>query len=260
MLGLLLAAATAHACAAPTTAAALTAQAVEAHEAFSVLDDPGFEAALQAIEAGLPCLEDALSPQQAARIHAARALDSFARDADTVPTFRAVLSADPALRFSPWLPDSHLIYIELGVAERMAPQEGRALELDDGDTMLVNGRAGDAIVLQQPNILQLQRGGAVTDSALVEGQSVPDWVVLAPEPMAPEIKRRLILGGATTLSAIAAGQLVVLSADIRDQYLSADTPRSDLGALKRQNTLAAASAAGVGLVSVGLGTALVWTW
>lgn len=254
----------------PVSAEALTAHAVRAHDTFAKLDDEGFDAAIASLQSQAPCLSEPLSPEQAGRVHAARALASFVGDgADTVPTLQAALSADPELTFGPWLPDNHVIYVELGIAKRMPEDPTRQLDLQAGEAVLINGHPGDAVVVRpgedatalQPALLQLQQGASVSKSALLDvGEPLPEWLLLADEPISPAAKRRLALGGATAMSALASGALVTLTAYQRDQFLSSDTQYTDLESIERRNRLTFAGAVGAAAVSAGFGTALVVTW
>jgi hypothetical protein len=263
MIALALLGAAAWGCDEVVTADALMDDTDAAREAFLAMDAGGFSAAMEALEGGVPCLEEALSPAQAAQVHIASALAGFlARDEQvTIAAFQAARAADPTLDLSRWVPASHPVTMEFRLAERLDQEPPTALDTAAEVTLWIDGVPGEALVLTRPSVLQLERAGQIVDSALwTPGPPLPEWAPLAPERIPPEIRRRLWLGGSAAVATAGSAALFILSSGAHTRFLDPSTPYEELDELERAADLTSAFGIGAGAVAGGLATALVLRW
>lgn len=259
----LLLAVPAHA-ACPADPADLRRTLEEAGAAYLDLDLDGFRSRLERVRDDVPCLETALGPSQAARVHFAYALGAFLdRDQDRMlRAVRGVLAADPA--FEPGedvaRPGSDL-YVAFQLARR--PRDPVVEPLPEG-AWVVDGRPGvddvplDRNTLVQRVDVQPVRTWYVQEPVLPEGLAPP-----TPAPVLPqvEVRRRsrplLAVGiGAGVVSVAALSGAAVL----KDRYYDEEDPPIDPDAVRTWNHVAgiggwalATGAAGLGLGAVVLG-------
>lgn len=232
----------------------------KARDAFAAMDAERFAGLVTSLEAGVDCLSRAISPQQAAEIHTVRALSAFlaSDEVSSGASFQAALAAQPDLTLD-WLPPGHPIFFELRYAERVMVDDRRALRPAEG-LVMVDGHMADELARERPAILQRQEGGAVVESVLVRlDEPTPSWAPLAPEPLSAEVRRRIWLGGAATVSALSAGTLLGLSAQSREAYLRT-TDHELLPDLERRTNLTSAASIAMAGVAAGFGVGLVVAW
>ncbi|MFT4622480.1 MAG: hypothetical protein ACI8PZ_001136 [Myxococcota bacterium] len=197
MVWLLLAASAFAGCDLPSLRSALA----EAETAFAELDSDTFSTA--ATDAGytLSCLEEAMTPVDAASYHRLKALKAFidGQPADTTGAFAAVLATQPGYQLpDPLAPPGHPLRAAFEAAGQLAdlgtfdlPQPGQGWVQIDGRRVLA-APAGRPWVFQK-----FDRAGEVESSAWVpSGGSFPDYpgpevapapvpVVAAPPSIAP---------------------------------------------------------------------------
>lgn len=233
----LLASLAAHAapCDAPVTPTELAAQADEATLAWATLDEDGFVEAVDAIDGSLPCLDAALSTEQAAAVHRVRGLRHFL---DSEPdrasaAFRAAAEADPGYAVSDRVaPQGGKLWRLITDAGSVDGEVGRPLTTEDGTEAWVDGLQGGRRASDRPAIVQLGRVDQVSWSHLLEpGQAFapPTAAVAAlppaddppsaPPPVAPPSRKGvdpvwIAAGG----SAVASAGLFGASAGLRGRF------------------------------------------
>ena len=192
----------------------------EATLAWAAMDEDGFREAAARAEAVVPCLDEPVSPEQAANLHGLRALAAFL-DGDTTTArtrLEAAHAADEGYAISTRLaPEGGPLWtlsVEASEADR---DPGRPLSLLDGGTVWVDGTEGGRRSDQRPALVQVGADGRASWSALLEpGQAFePPAPVLAelPDggsddvriPRAPEAPARGAEGGGATALWAAAG-------------------------------------------------------
>jgi len=250
-------------CPGPIPPRGLVQRAAEAEAAFVALDAGAFDAAIAAMESEVACLGAPLSPEQAARVHAARALSAYLHgdEVRTIAAYQAALGADASVAQPDGLDAGHPIRMERRLAEKLPANEVLALEPAEGERLLVDGHLQDARVLQQPALLQRVRGDAVLDSALLRMDApLPPWAPLAPERLSPEQRRKVWLGGLTTASSVTA--LVSWGVALRAyvQFQNDGTNYQQLPQLEQQANRFSTVAIVSGGVAAGSGAALVFVW
>jgi len=149
--------------------------------AFRRMDEYAMRAARDRVIAELPCVDTALEPSDAARIHESFALGAFLEgdDARVQAGLRAALRADPGYQPDPELAPSggvlDRIYNQArampAVATAPLPAQARALRIDGSDT--------DARPVEGPLLVQyLGSDGAPVRSAMLHGrETLPEWAL-----------------------------------------------------------------------------------
>jgi hypothetical protein len=247
-------------CPAPVTPGEIGQLAADARESFARMSAERFAEQVARLEAAVPCLDRQLTPEQAAELHTVRALAAFLEsdEVSAAASLQAALAASPELSLD-WLPPGHPIFFELRYAARTMVDERRSLRPESG-LVVVDGRMVDEVVPDRPAILQHEADGAVLDSALIAlGEPLPDWAPLAPMPLSPEVRRRLWLGGAATVSALTSGTLLGLSAQYRETYLRT-TDHALLPDLERKTNLTSAGSIAMAGLAAGFGVGLAIAW
>lgn len=249
-------------CGAPAGPAALQESAERASVAFGALDPPTFAAAREDLDAGLPCLDQPVPPEVAARIHVVSALASFLDDdeAGTVAAFQAAQAADPALSLGDWLPEAHPVRLDWRFAQRLETALPSPVEVADGAELHADGRAVEALVLGRPAVLQRRSAGTVAETLYWQGDTLPDWVSLAEPRLSADTRRHLWLGAGTAVSASATVALLAVAASADRRFSEDDTPYSDLEGLRRTANTASTLGIGAGALTTGLGLTLAFTW
>jgi hypothetical protein len=191
MLTLLLTvAAQAAPCDAPVSPASLAAQADEATLAWATLDEDGFVEALDALDAGLPCLEAPLGPDQAAAVHRMHGLRAFLEDDSDAAraSFRAAALADPGYELSDRVaPEGGKLWRLITEAAAADGEAGRPLSLLDGGQVWVDGVVGGARAEDRPAVVQVGADRSVVWSRLLgPGEAfAPPAAALATLPSRP---------------------------------------------------------------------------
>jgi hypothetical protein len=162
--------------------------------AFRRMDEHAMRAARARVEAELPCVDAALAPQDAARIHETIALEAFLEGdgARVKEGLRAALRADPRYEPHPELAPAggvlHRLYEDARALPdaRTAPLPPRAARLR------IDGATADARPLEGPVLVQrLESDGLPSHSALLQGKEpLPEWA-LSPTPQGPSVARSL---------------------------------------------------------------------
>lgn len=261
----------------PVTAGQFVSHAERAVAAFEDLDDDGFNAALTDATASIPCITSALTPEQAASFHRARALQTFlvGDEPGTTKNFRAALRAEPTFVLPVSLAPAGG---PLAALYQRAASEGtdatKPLPNLTG-TAIVDGRDSKQLPTTTPAIVQITAPGGsvlwadvivgvdeIPSSMLTTSAPAPGPVpVLKPEPsdnlstVAPIDRAPRERSGArkpllisAIASGVAAAALYGTSAAVRSSY--DNNPRAST----RQTVNALYfSALGVGVVGASLG-------
>lgn len=176
---LLAAAASAADCPVPVAANALLARLDAAEDAYADLDVDAFTTAADAVALELPCLEEPVTIELAARVHRIRALLQWgdANEAAARRSLAALKRITPAETLPVDLvPSGHALHQALAQAD--ATTWDVVPEPVEGDTLSFDGTPG-ARPAHQPTIAQHLRGEEV------------DWtVLLAPDAALPEYDAR----------------------------------------------------------------------
>ena len=273
----------------PCPASSLGVQrlASQADTAFTAMDDQGFLAALESIQASVACLGEPITPSTAAAVHRAQALAAFLDQDDpgSMRCFRAAIGADPAhslaLDLAP--PGSELAM----TYERARAQDDPGYTLlvaDDGAALLLDGTSSARKPDGLPVVVQLlDRRGQVNWSGYLQPDDPwPEGVHPAPLTYAEPAERRwsaLDLGelpvpriagaGALAVTAVALGvRAVGKGATWRDAEAHCETlvggcSDHSVAATQHVHRQAAGLGVGAGIAAAGslaLGASLVWRW
>ena len=244
-----------------------------AEEAFASMDLAGFQAQLTAADTALACLEEAVTPADAADLHGAHGLAAFLAEdrASTVACFRAATSLEPTWALPEAVaPEGHPLREQVETA-RVLPASPRApLRLPKGLSLWVDGSPASDRPADQPAVLQgFERGGAVVGTEWLDlGETLPPW---AEPPSSDEPARssregsgrsgpKLALLVPTAVTGVGAGLLYGMAWSSRATYLDEGTAYADLDDLRSRNNTTTLASGILGGVALGLGTATVLTW
>lgn len=264
----------------------------EARRAARSDEQEAFDTAAGRLELGLPCLAERTRPQilaHAYRIVGAKAVLDGRGDQARL-WFRVALELEPSFQwdvaeFSTEGPDALVLEAferERGVEVEPAPIAGRALSLDPGSVLLVDGReARDAAAtLDRYHLLQLvDTDGAIRSAWIIQGNAFPNRLLVerSAEQVAAEEQQRgagevygyseddvvqvsandsplklpFLIGGAVSLAA--AGTFYGLSFPASAAFEEATT-EDDLLAARSQANTRFLLAVSLGLVGAGLTT------
>ena len=293
-LALLLGPSLAHAtCALPTTARDIATAVNDVDQAFIAMDINTFNEAEARATSGIECLEEALTPYDAAGVHRSAARTSYA----------TALAAQPNFNLPPAIaPEGNSLQQLYAEARELAEEKPDriALEVPRGTVLLVDGRRVQMRPLNRPAVIQLvDLQGAVLWSGYVPERGIEpdfsDFEGLAPEvkasdppaakvgnPQRPEPRSsfriesptrvprgvtrapastttRKYIAGAAGASVVAA-VLYATAVSTASTYQNPKTPYKDLDTLRiRTNGLVVASSA-IGTVGLGLGAYAFITW
>ena len=231
----------------------------EGDTAFSALDDETFASARREAVKSVQCLEEPLSPGQAALLHKLQALGAFVDrdDAAAVASFHSLVLASPGYALPDSLaPEGHPLRTHFAVAEGMVVVPGAPLPTPKSGRVHVDGRPATAAPQGRPWVFQhIDDSGAVLGSALVaSGEGVPEYANKG-LPVEPGARRGLNRPLAVTsgVAALASGALYLSARGTAAQFWEPTTPTGQLDGLRdRTNTLGWLSA-GAGVVAVGAG-------
>jgi hypothetical protein len=243
--------------------ATLNAELDAAEAAFLAMDSAAFTAAWERSTATVDCLDAPITPATAARVHGVMALSAFLnRDENTLlAAFHALHRADPEQSFGDWLPERHPILLEWRLATRLEPTAPVPLVKTRGVTVWIDGTAAQERVPDQPAVLQRIEDGAVTSSMLyLPPPEPPPWAAVEAPRMRPELRRRLILGSALTVSLAGTAAFFAVSDAAHDRYVSPATAYSELDGLEQRARRSSVAGIVGASVSAGLGATLVVLW
>jgi hypothetical protein len=160
-LAVLLGPSLAHAtCALPTTARDIATAVNDVDQAFVAMDINTFNEAEARATSGIECLEEALTPYDAAGVHRSTALRAFiVRDTDAARTsYATALAAQPnfnlPIAIAPEGNSLHQLYAEARELSEEKPDR-IALEVPRGTVLLVDGRRVQMRPLNRPAVIQL---------------------------------------------------------------------------------------------------------
>ena len=229
----------------------------EGDTAFSALDDETFASARREAVKSVQCLEEPLSPGQAALLHKLQALGAFVDrdDAAAVACSRASSSHPPAMPCRIRLPPKDTRCERTSRLRKAWWSSWAPLPTPKSGRVHVDGRPATAAPQGRPWVFQhIDDSGAVLGSALVaSGEGVPEYANKG-LPVEPGARRGLNRPLAVTsgVAALPPGRSIC-----RSRYggavLEPTTPTGQLdGPRDRTNTLGWLSA-GAGVVAVGAG-------
>jgi len=273
------------ACAQPTRSGDLIRPLGEAQAAFATMDGGAFEDAGARAATALGCLGEPITPPVAAAWHRQTAFSAWLRDDvdATRSSFRAALTLQPDWRLPEDVapPNNPLarIYAEAGA---LGPGPEQPAWVEAGRGLLVDGALAGALPLERPAIVQVvsAEGVVLLSQDLLPGQAPPPEIHLGAPP--PELASSATMAGRTDLGATMepaprgpgralavgaggalalAGGMYLWSGVTHARYVGQGlVPDDDLDALVRANHAQVWSAAGLALVSLGLGVGAVVSW
>ena len=230
--------------------------------AFADLDPEGFRGGHDTVVQTLGCLSDPVPPEIAAKVHVVVGLHAFLSDdeAATIAAFQAARAADPALALGDWLPEGHPVRFEWRLAERLEQAPARDLAAQSGEQVWVDGVAAAPVVLGRPAALQREQARRIAETLYWSGADLPEWAPLAEPRLSKSARRRIGLAAGTALATGATAALLAVGASAHARYIDPSTPYKELSTLERRANTASGAAVGAGVVSAGLGLALVVAW
>ncbi|MCB9779913.1 MAG: hypothetical protein H6742_15220 [Alphaproteobacteria bacterium] len=268
------------ACETPVDSLALEQAVSTAHAAFQSMDGAELQRQREALLEALPCADRALPPSLAAGVHSVDALVAFVLedDARVVNSLRSALRADPAFTLDPILPSSdHPLHARLEAARGLGAGAEQPLREAADTRFIVDGHVRAEAPADRPTVLQQQQqeGLVVATVYLSARAPLPDWASPTPGPVGPTTageaaalpadssprgRRPWALVAATGATAAAAGGLYALAASKHGTFMDPTTPYADLEGLRTQANTFTWTAVGLGVASLGLGTAVAVTW
>jgi hypothetical protein len=246
----------------------------QAEVAYADFDGASFQEAMDRAAFALPCLDSAISPEEAARYHQLQGIRQFsaAEEERSAEAFAAARSAVPQLPLSEALVPPGPAMQELYASSPLENGGSEMVPVPTAGSVLMDGFQAQSRPTTWPTVFQLQDAqGQITNTTyLLPGDAVPIYEGVLPEP--PPLanikwiksKRQLrLLGGGTALALAAGGTyaLGAYSAAIYEQ----DQPTWDSAAFRaheRKTNGLVLGSAGMGLASMALITRsfLVVTW
>lgn len=256
-------------CAEKVSSAAFYEQVASGDTAYIRMDIEAFQEARRQASQMIPCLDESLTPAQAAGYHRLEALGAFlGRDhAGAVASLRSVIAAAPGYQLSLEIaPTGHPLrmYFEIAEGSKSAPPV--ALGPIARGWVTVDGATSTSWPVDRPYLTQqFDSAGGVMVSALRTVGEAPS------EELAVDDSFRSVsakIHTARTLSLVSAGAALVTGAlylgarSSANQFWDPSTPTAELDALRQRTNALGWASAGVGLVAVGTGGAavLVGTW
>jgi len=262
---LLLNAALAAECPEPATTITLGATLDQAESSYGDLDLDGFDEALGAIRAQIPCLQEVVPSPLVASLHRFEGLKAFLDGAPdrSQRAFAAARSIEPAYRFPrSVVPEGNPVLDDYAAMDP-ATQESSTAPTPAAGALRIDGQLTQERSTSFPVLFQrVDGGGAVAESAyLWPSMPLPTYEV-APEVSDADRSRRaarVALFSAAGAAAITSGVMYGMAAAQHARFDSADTAYADLDDARRAtNTLAAGSGvAAVVAAGAGIGGVLV---
>jgi len=226
-----------------------------------------FHTARQHAQATLSCLNEPLTPVDAAAYHRAIALSSYVSqdDAGTVAAFRAARRIQPGYSLpSTIAPPGNQLYV---LFEEASPgtvsSDPVTIHPHPGEVVLVDGSRSAIRPTDSPVILQrMDASGAIMDSVyLVRDATPPSWTTapLVSEslamatPKARNVRPALLWTGFGL--GVFSGGMYAIAAKRRATYDDPGTPYNELAELKAQTNALVMASGATAILAVGIGTA-----
>mgnify|MGYP000595298869 CR=1 FL=1 len=267
MLILLAAALAQAACPEATTATDLVTAVGRADGTFAAMDLGGFQRAREEVLTAVICLDEVITPADAAAAHRVEALDAFVDDEEGrgLGAFAASLSIQPGFKLSTRIaPDGHPLrdWFERarlradGAPLPMAPPRDGLLYVDE-----VRSQERPAA---RPAIVQLvDGGGAVAWTSYVEqGGALPTYEVgrrTARDPSKRRVNVPMLVTSGVLL--VASGAMYGAAVSTRGRFDDPNTPYEDLSGLRATSNGLVIAASGTAAAGLGFGiTAVAVSW
>ena len=257
-------------CAAPVSAREFHQMVSKGDAAYADMDLEAFQTARVNARQMFACLDEGITPAQAAGFHRLEALGYFlARDhANAVSSLRSLNAAAPGYALSAEIaPPNHPLRMYYDIAEKLVSLPPQPLPLAKSGWTEIDGSTATAWPTDRPYLIQnFDDSGKVVLSSFQTTGTAPAGVLSEPKPLsllAPSKAQTaktlsLVAGG----SALLAGGLYLGARSSANQFWDPTTPSSELDALRRRTNGLGWSSAGVGLVALGTGCAALYvgTW
>lgn len=181
-------------------------------DAFARMDDAAFVRARSDALASLACLDEALTPAQAADLHQLMALSAFRdmQDAEAVGAMQSLLQLLPHYRFAPPVvpSDSHPLNELLEQAQARSPGAPVTVDMPKGAVLRVDGARAEERQSALPAVVQVvsEQGEVLWGGYVLPEDPLPpaDLPPLAKSPRERLSKGLLIGGGAMALGGVVA--------------------------------------------------------
>ena len=250
------------ACAEDTTTHDLLAAAGAAEASFASMDLDGFNTHYAEAQELLRCLDELVSPPDAAAVHRMMALHAYVEgDLDgVVQAYHAATVLQPGFSLPTSIaPEGHPLRTAWTDATELPPSPVERL-VYPGLTLVVDGQAGASLPTGRPAVVQVQQpsGEVLWTVWSAPGDPLPPPVPQSPQAPLPQplVETASVpwlgVGAAVTLGA--AGGAWAYAAAQNRAFNSLDTPYEDLETIQARANGATAMAVGLGAVGVGLGT------
>lgn len=257
-------------CAEPVSSQVFFQKISEAETAYGDLDLPAFRSSRMQARQMVGCLQEPLTPAQAAGFHRLEALAAFIdRDhARAVLSLRALVAAAPGYQLPADLaPEGHPLGLYFTIAEQSPTVPGAPLPAMVDGWAQIDGASSTEWPIDRPYLYQeLSPSGQVRISAIQNsGASPPGFekgASVADRGRDAEARTARTLGVVSVGSAVLAGGMYLGARASSRTFWDPATASSELEALRRRTNTLGAVAAGFGVVSVGTGGAamIVGVW
>ncbi len=249
-------------CIRPVTAAELDKVIATVVGRFDARDLDGLHAAGIEAETALRCVNEPLTPEQAARWHAARALvaTSLLDAEEALRELRAALARTPSGLAPVPLDSSPLLTQEFTLLARDPTADVPLVDVKPrrGEILWVDGEEGAPLPRALPAVLQLQldgEEGVVTRPWTGEARPAAWRAAFRPEGGA----RRWVLAGSAGALAVGAGAVYAVGL-VNVARFEDDPPRQEIPTLYARSHALTWVAAGAGVGALGLGVTAVVMW
>lgn len=230
----------------PASSAELDASVVAVERAYAAHDAAGVAAAGEALTVTIACLDRAVDPARAARLHAAEGLVAFvAGDTErAAAAFGAARRVDPA-----WSPDPALVPKGHPIHALTAPPDTRPVPAPDRGALLFDGVEGQRPASTSTVAQWVVDGEVVSGAYTWPDGALPPYDVRS-QASEPTVHRRAPVGWIATAagSTLASAACFYLADRTRDAWESADTG-AEVEARYTENHVLYGLGAGFGVVA-----------
>ncbi len=256
-------------CAAPVSARSFHQIVSAGDAAYADMDLEAFQTARVTARQMFACLDEGITPAQAAGFHRLEALGYFlARDhANAVSSLRSLNAAAPGYALSTEIaPPNHPLRMYYDIAEQLVSLPAQPLPLAKSGWTEIDGSTATAWPVDRPYLIQkFDESGKVVLSSFQTAGTPPAGVLSEPKTLTahtPKVQTAKTLSLVAGGSALLAGGLYLGARSSASQFWDPATPSSELDALRRRTNGLGWSSAGVGLVALGTGCAAIYvgTW